>query len=41
MGKSKPLVAGGSEMPHTTIITDSGLASVGLINTTLRDLSVK
>ena len=26
MGKSKPLVAGGTEMPHTTIATDPGLA---------------
>ena len=26
MGKSKPLVAGGTEMPHTTIAIDSGLA---------------
>ena len=26
MGKSKPLVAGGTEIPHTTIATYSGLA---------------
>ena len=29
MGKSKPLVAGGTEMPHTTIATDPGLARTG------------
>ena len=26
MGKSKPLVAGGTEIPHTTIATDPGMA---------------
>ena len=29
MGESKPLVAGGTEMPHTTIATDPGLARTG------------
>ena len=29
MGKSKPLVARGTEMSHTTIATDPGLARTG------------
>ena len=29
MGKSKPLVARGTEMSHTTIATDPGMARTG------------
>ena len=38
MGKSKPLVAGGTEVSHTTIATDPGLARTANNKASVREI---